>query len=154
MTNFFSQPRARGNARDVSRRVAWPLLLLILLGGLALRTWNVNFDRGTGSHPDERSTACFYAPSLHLPASWEQFWDPHASPLNPLWDLNTNQRRSYTYGHFPLYLGVAAGHVIEGLAPAAEALGAPESTVALMQRAATACDGIAVAGRLTIALLD
>ena len=74
--------------------------------------------------------------------------------MNPLWDLNTNQRRSYTYGHFPLYLGMAAGHVIEGLAPAAEALGAAESTVALMQRAATACDGIAVAGRLTIALLD
>ena len=154
MTNLSSNPSARANTRDVARRVAWPLLLLILLGGLALRTWNVNFDRGTGSHPDERSTACFYAPSLRMPASCEQFWDPHASPLNPLWDLNTNQRRSYTYGHFPLYLGVAAGHVVEALAPAAEAAGAPASTVALMQRAATGCDGIAVAGRLTIALLD
>ncbi len=154
MTNLSSNPPARANTRDVARRVAWPLLLLILLGGLALRTWNVNFDRGTGSHPDERSTACFYAPSLRMPASIEQFWDPHASPLNPLWDVNTNQRRSYTYGHFPLYLGVAAGHVVEALAPAAEAAGASASTVALMQRAATGCDGIAVAGRLTIALLD
>ena len=154
MTNTSSQLSTRAQARDISRNVAWPLLVLILLGGLALRTWNVNFDRGTGSHPDERSTACFYVPSLKLPASWEQFWDPHASPLNPLWDLNTNQRRSFTYGHFPLYLGMAAGHVIEDLAPAAEKMGAPASTVALMQRAASACDGIAVAGRLTIALLD
>ncbi len=154
MTNSSSQLSTRAKARDIPRGVAWPLLVLILLGGLALRTWNVNFDRGTGSHPDERSTACFYVPSLRLPASWEQFWDPHASPLNPLWDLNTNQRRSFTYGHFPLYVGMAAGHVIEDLAPAAEKLGAPASTVALMQRAASACDGIAVAGRLTIALLD
>ena len=154
MTNPSSQLTTRAKARDISRGVAWPLLVLILLGGLALRAWNVNFDRGTGSHPDERSTACFYVPSLKLPASWEQFWDPHASPLNPLWDLNTNQRRSFTYGHFPLYLGMAAGHVVEDLAPAAEKLGVPQSTVTLMQRAASACDGIAVAGRLTIALLD
>ncbi len=117
MTNSSSQLTTRAKARDISRGVAWPLLVLILLGGLALRAWNVNFDRGTGSHPDERSTACFYVPSLKLPASWEQFWDPHASPLNPLWDLNTNQRRSFTYGHFPLYLGMAAGHVVEDLAP-------------------------------------
>ena len=154
MTNTSSQLSTRAKPRDIARGVAWPLLVLILLGGLALRTWNVNFDRGTGSHPDERSTACFYVPSLKLPASWEQFWDPHASPLNPLWDLNTNQRRSFTYGHFPLYLGMAAGHVVEDLAPAAETVGAPQATVALMQRAASACDGTAVAGRLTIALLD
>lgn len=130
------------------------LLLLILLAGFTLRVWNVNFDRGTGSHPDERSTACFYAPGLRLPQSWDEFWDPHRSPLNPLWDVSRQERRSFTYGHFPLYLGVGLGKVLHELAPAATAIGAPDTVVSLMQRADNACDAIAVAGRLTIALLD
>ena len=46
------------------------LLVLILLAGLTLRVWNVNFDQGIGSHPDERSTACFYAVSVRMPDSW------------------------------------------------------------------------------------
>ena len=68
------------DTQQLSRRVAYPLLLVIVLAGLLLRTWNVNFDKGIGSHPDERSTACFYAPSIHLPASWGEFRDPHRSP--------------------------------------------------------------------------
>ncbi|MGB5047777.1 MAG: hypothetical protein WBO46_02480 [Caldilineaceae bacterium] len=97
------------------------LLGLALLAGLTLRTWNVNFDDGIGSHPDERSTACSYAPSIALPQSWEEFKDPRTSPLNPLWDRNEQRRRSFTYGHFPLYLGVATGEVLHALAPVAEA---------------------------------
>ena len=90
----------------LSRRTAILLLAVILLAGFLLRIWNVNFDRGIGSHPDERSTACFYATTLRLPATLDEFWNPQASPLNPLWDLNRQERRSFTYGHFPLYLGV------------------------------------------------
>ncbi|MBW7885459.1 MAG: hypothetical protein H3C34_23085, partial [Caldilineaceae bacterium] len=78
MTNF--------QARPLSWRVVLPLLLLILLAGFVLRVWNINFDQGIGSHPDERSTACFYATTIGWPASWDEFWDPHRSPLNPLWD--------------------------------------------------------------------
>jgi len=138
----------------LSRRTALLLLAAILAVGFGLRVWNVNFDRGIGSHPDERSTACFYAPGLRLPASFEEFWDPHRSPLNPLWDLNRQERRSFTYGHFPLYLGVLTGNALHQLAPVAGAAGLPDDTVALMQRANTSCDAIAVAGRLTIAALD
>ena len=130
------------------------LLLLILLAGFTLRVWGINFDQGLGSHPDERSTACFYAASLRLPASWDEFWDPQRSPLNPLWDLNAQRSRSFTYGHFPLYLGIAMGETMHTLAPVAERLGVAETTVALMARADGACDAIAVAGRLVIALLD
>lgn len=141
-----------------ARFLTGALLLLIVLSGLALRLWNINFDSGLGTHPDERSTACSYAPSIKLPATWEQFWEPHASPLNPLWDLNTQQRRSFTYGHFPLYLGLLTGHALQAAAPLAEAVseatGAPPAAVELMARAATGCDGIAVAGRLMMALLD
>ena len=95
-----------------SRLPTWAatvLVALIVAAGFALRVWNVNFDQGIGSHPDERSTACFYATGIHLPDSWDQFWDPHQSPLNPLWDTARQERRSFTYGHFPLYVGVAAG---------------------------------------------
>ena len=140
--------------RDVPRRVALPLLLLILLAGLALRMWNINFDRGIGSHPDERSTACFYAVGLRLPASWDEFRDPRRSPLNPLWDVAQQQRRSFTYGHFPLYLGTAVAHGLHALEPIARAANLPEDATALMARADSACDAIAVGGRLTIALLD
>jgi len=135
-------------------RLVVPLLLVILLGGFVLRIWNLNFDRGIGSHPDERSTACFYATTIALPSSWEQFWDPQRSPMNPLWDVQQQRPRSFTYGHLPLYVGVLMGDVFHRLAPVAEAIGAPPETVSLMQRGDAACDAIAVAGRLTIALFD
>ncbi|MCS6827327.1 MAG: DUF2298 domain-containing protein [Caldilinea sp.] len=142
------------HSRSLSNRIVVPLLLVILVGGFTLRVWNINFDRGIGSHPDERSTACFYATTIALPTSWEQFWDPKRSPMNPLWDRSQQQPRSFTYGHFPLYVGVLMGDMLHHLAPLAEALGAPDETVDLMQRADAACDAIAVAGRLTIALFD
>ena len=136
------------------------LLVAIVLAGLTLRVWNVNFDRGIGSHPDERSTACFYAPTIGWPRSWDEFRDPQRSPLNPLWDRAQDRRRSFTYGHFPLYLGVGLGHLLHKLASVVDTGGVTQispgiaEAVALMARANRACDAIAVAGRLTIALLD
>ena len=144
----------QSSSRQLSRRVVFPLLLIVLLVGFGLRVWNLNFDRGIGSHPDERSTACFYATTIALPASWDEFRDPQRSPMNPLWDLQQQRPRSFTYGHLPLYMGVAMGDLFHALAPVAGALGAPAETVDLMQRADSACDAIAVAGRFTIALLD
>ena len=64
------------------KTLVYLLLLLIVAAGFFLRTWNINFDLGMGSHPDERSTTCFYGPSLGLPGSWEEFKDPQRSPLN------------------------------------------------------------------------
>jgi uncharacterized membrane protein len=136
------------------QRLIYLALLALLATGLLLRVWNINFDQGVGSHPDERSTVCFYAPTIGWPTSAEQFWNPQQSPLNPLWDRVQQQRRGFTYGHFPLYLGVGMGHLFHALAPTAERLGAGPETVALLTRANRACDGFAVAGRLTIALLD
>ncbi|MCB0067724.1 MAG: hypothetical protein KDD77_11260, partial [Caldilineaceae bacterium] len=99
----------QSSSRQLSRRVVFPLLLIVLLAGFGLRVWNLNFDRGIGSHPDERSTACFYATTIALPASWDEFRDPQRSPMNPLWDLQQQRPRSFTYGHLPLYMGVAMG---------------------------------------------
>lgn len=130
------------------------VLALLVMVGFALRVWNINFDRGIGSHPDERSTACFYATSIALPASLEELLDPKQSPLNPLWDRASDTRRSFTYGHFPLYVGVAMGQVLHWLSPVAERVGVSQAATDLMARADRACDAIAVAGRLTIALFD
>jgi YYY domain-containing protein len=137
-----------------SRWLVWTALAILVLAGLTLRVWNLNFDRGMGSHPDERSTACFYAPTIDLPTSWDEFWDPTSSPLNPLWDRGLQQPRKFTYGHFPLYLGVAMGRLWAAAAPVAQGLGAPAGVVDLMDRAKVACDALAVAGRAMIALLD
>ena len=144
----------QSSLRPLSGRIAFPLLSIIVFFGFGLRVWNLNFDRGIGSHPDERSTACFYAPTIALPANWEQFSDPQRSPMNPLWDLQQQHPRSFTYGHLPLYMGVLMGDLFHALAPVADAIGVADDTVELMQRADSACDAIAVAGRFTIALLD
>ncbi len=144
----------KAEKQNLPKRLTISLLLLVILAGFILRTWNINFDKGIGSHPDERSTACFYATRIHLPHSWNEFWDPHQSPLNPLWNVEQQAPAKFTYGHFPLYLGVAAANVFHWLAPLGARLGFPATTVDLMARANTACDALAVAGRLVIALLD
>lgn len=125
-----------------------------MLAGLALRTWNVRFDGGLNSHPDERSTTCFYAPTVGWPATAEEFFDPKRSPLNPLWDRHNDRRRSFTYGHFPLYMGVLTGEALSALARPAALLSLPDRIVAMMELSNTACEGVAVAGRLMMALLD
>lgn len=138
---------------DRTSSIIYLLLGLALLAGLVLRTWNVRFDDGIGSHPDERSTACFYAASIAWPSSWDEFRDPTRSPLNPLWNRETQERRSFTYGHFPLYLGIATGEILHLLAPVAEALPVSEQIVTQMRLANSGCE-VTVAGRLLMALLD
>ncbi len=130
------------------------ILGVVALAGLTLRTWNVNFDGGLNAHPDERSTTCFYAPSIGWPSSSDEFLDPQRSPLNPLWDRQNDRRRSFTYGHFPLYLGILTGEMLSDLAQPAALLPLSDRTLSLMQRANHACAGVAVAGRLMMALLD
>ncbi|MEM7532166.1 MAG: DUF2298 domain-containing protein, partial [Chloroflexota bacterium] len=134
------------------------LLLIIVLSGLTLRLWDVNMTSGIGSHPDERSTACFYAPTINMPASWDEFWEPKQSPLNPLWDIANDRRRSFTYGHFPLYLGVLMGESWHLLAPTiqpyAERFGISEAGMRIIETANRDCWSITIAGRFTIALLD
>ena len=132
----------------------YTLLGLVLLAGLTLRTWNVRWDVGMNPHPDERSTTCWPGSWIALPESWDEFRDPRQSPLNPLWNPIDQREFSFTYGHFPLYLGVMMGEVLHTLAPVADALPFPDRIVTMMTRATEGCGGVAVPGRLTIALLD
>lgn len=130
------------------------LLGIVILSGLVLRTWNINFDGGLNAHPDERLTTCIYAPTIGLPSSLDEFLNPRRSPFNPLWDPQDARRLAFTYGHFPLYLGILTGEIMSVLAEPASLLPLPARTVALMARASAPCEGVAVAGRLMIALLD
>ncbi len=140
--------------RNSEPKVIHLLLGVVLLAGMALRTWNVNFDGGLNSHPDERSTTCFYAPTIGWPSSFDEFLDPERSPLNPLWDRQNDRRRSFTYGHFPLYVGILTGEFLNRLAKPASLLPLPDRTISMMERAVTACEGVAFAGRLMMAFLD
>ena len=134
--------------------VIYAFLGVVILSGLGLRTWNVNWDGGINAHPDEKENACIYAPAIGWPSSVDEFRNPRRSPLNPLWDAKDARRSSYAYGHFPLYLGILTGELLSDLARPASLLPLPDRTIALMERANTPCEGAAFAGRLLMALLD
>ncbi len=142
------------NSSKSASIVIYFVLGAVIVAGLGLRTWNVQFDGGLNTHPDERSTTCFYALTIGWPSTFDEFLDPQRSPLNPLWDRRNERRRSFTYGHFPLYLGILTGEVLSSLAKPAGLLPVPERSIELMARANTACEGVAFAGRLMMALLD
>ena len=149
-------PTPPGSGRDHARGfglVHTTLLVLILLCAAALRFYNLAWDHGTLPHPDERSTVAFYAPSLRWPESLEQALDPRRSPLNPFWDVDAGQRRSYTYGHFPLYALALSGAAIKSLAPRAAQVGLPEGVVRFMEEARSPI-GFALIGRFLMALAD
>lgn len=138
----------------VRSTVIYAFLGIVILSGLGLRTWNVNWDGGLVVHPDEKENACIYAPAIGWPSSVGEFLNPRRSPLNPLWDAQDARRRSFAYGHFPLYLGILTGELLSELARPARLLHLPDRTVALMERADTPCAGTAFAGRLLMALMD
>jgi YYY domain-containing protein len=129
------------------------LLIAILLVGALLRLYNIAWDSGTLPHPDERSTVAFYAPSIRWPGDLKTAFDPRRSTLNPFWDVNSDHRRSYTYGHFPLYTLVLTAGAAESLAPLAEGLGLPEPLVHILAEAQSMA-GYAFIGRFLVAIAD
>jgi hypothetical protein len=100
-----------------STLVALTLLATVLLVAAGLRFYNINWDNGIFAHPDERSTVAFYAPTIRWPDDSTSILDPRTSTLNPFWDVQRQERRSYTYGHFPLYTLVLAAHFLNDLTP-------------------------------------
>ncbi|HIP95740.1 MAG TPA: hypothetical protein EYH32_00810, partial [Anaerolineae bacterium] len=130
----------------------WALVVILLIAA-ALRLYNVAWDGGELAHPDERSTVAFYAPTMHWPRDWSTALDPKRSPFNPLWDPASQHRRSYTYGHFPLYVLTIAANALHALAPLARRLGASAELVRALTRA-TDVQGFAFIGRVIVALLD
>ncbi len=129
------------------------LLIGILLSGAGLRLVSIAWDNGTLPHPDERSTVAFYAPSIRWPDNLSTAFDPHRSTLNPFWDVAGGHRRSYTYGHFPLYTLVLTAGAVERLAPLAERLDLPDPLLQTVSQARSML-GYAYIGRFLMALAD
>jgi YYY domain-containing protein len=134
------------------QRLAAVLLIVILGFAAGLRFYNLNWDGGTYAHPDERSTVLFYAPTIHWPDDISTLFDPRASSLNPFWDVGQQTRRSYTYGHFPLYTLVLVAHGLNDLAPLTASFLPPVWTQFL--EVSTSGRGFTVIGRALMALAD
>lgn len=136
----------------LTRGLAPVLLLLILAAAAGLRFYNLAWDGGTYAHPDERSTLLFYAPTIRWPADSSTLFDPRASTLNPFWDAGQQSRRSYTYGHFPLYTLVLAAHSLKSLAPLTASF-LPDAWTHFLEQS-TSGRGYTLVGRSLMALAD
>ncbi len=90
--------------------IRWRPLALwgIVLLGLLLRLYGLNWDSGNNFHPDERQIM-FHVTVLTWPKSVAQFLDPVNSPLNP---------HFFAYGSFPLYLLASLGNILVRFSPA------------------------------------
>ncbi len=80
-------------------------LWLVLLFGLGCRFYGLNWDLGTGLHPDERFCSGI-VPRLEWPSSVGQWFDSTKSPLNPSNLHNDKGERDthYVYGQLPLMI--------------------------------------------------
>jgi len=95
-------------------------LLAVVWVGWTLRLYGLNWDQGYGLHPDERYIT-WVAASLYVPEKLGDFFHPTRTGLNPYsWPPSRDglaqpkgqspgdRSRSFSYGHFPLYLMVLA----------------------------------------------
>ena len=151
-------PAIKISSMDSTRtRFRRPMIIaatvLILIIAASLRFYNVNWDNGILAHPDERSTVAFYAPTIRWPADSATLFDPRASTLNPFWDVSNQRRRSYTYGHFPLYALVLVAGLLTKLTATAQSLGLPQTVVQFLAMAQSV-PGYVQIGRGLMALAD
>ncbi|MCS7222370.1 MAG: DUF2298 domain-containing protein [Anaerolineae bacterium] len=151
---------ARANRWLVAFTGRYELLLLIgiLLAALALRLYDVNWDEGHHTHPDERWIT-IVATTIRWPQDLSSAFDPHATTWNPLFNYEESQAtgeyrmRHFAYGHLPLYLLTTTAWILHNLAPLAEKLSAPTDLVRWLAMANT-YDGFPQVGRPLSALLD
>lgn len=102
------------------------LLGLVLLLAASLRLTGLDWDAYRHYHPDERYIA-WVATTVEWPTSWRTAFDPARSSFNPYyWPpgaestgivVPQDTQRRFAYGHLPLYLGVAATRLAEGVGP-------------------------------------
>ena len=102
------------------------LLAVILLLAAVLRLTGIDWDEYHHYHPDERYIT-WVATSIERPTVWQTALEPTQSTFNPYyWSPGAESRgivveqdtpRKFAYGHFPLYLGVAATRLVERLGP-------------------------------------
>lgn len=97
-------------------------LIAVLLISLWLRLVGIDWDGLYHLHPDERYIV-WVGTTIEFPSDWESAFDPEQSTFNPFhWPpeaaskgilVERGEPRSFAYGHWPLYLGVAATRLME-----------------------------------------
>ena len=102
------------------------ILVFILLIAAGLRWTGLDWDDYNHHHPDERYIS-WVATTIEWPSDWATAFDPVQSSFNPYyWPADGesegigvlhDEPRKFAYGHFPLYLGVAATRLLEWAAP-------------------------------------
>ena len=96
-------------------------LAVVLFLSLLLRLTGIEWDDLYHLHPDERYIV-WVGTTIEFPRDWETAFDPALSTFNPFaWppEASTSgiqvlqgEPRSFAYGHWPLYLGVAVTQVL------------------------------------------
>ena len=160
------------NGTPSERTVAWrsrltkgllgaALFALVLIGGV-LRLSHLNWDRLQHVHPDERFIV-WVADTMSWPSDLATALDPMRSPINPFrWPPGSGdlagKPRAYAYGHFPLYLSLAAAHlaraVAEWMGQTTIVLPAFLQPVQVIGRHLTEYNYLPLVGRATSALCD
>ena len=135
-----------------ARRITWSLVLIVAVG-LAVRVWHLDYDQGMGSHPDERSNS-YYAMRIRVPVSPDLWLDPDRSPLNPFFNPDGPEKHNFTYGHFPLYWGVAVAHALYRMEPLLESVGFGGRFLEAIRNGTSDPRDLLFGARLAIALLD
>ncbi len=120
-------------------------LFLILTVSLTLRLYNINWDEFQHAHPDERWIT-MVAVKLRPPRNLPEAFNPRLSPLNPLYDPETQTPRSFAYGHLPLYILTTLAWLLSALGKTLF----PQSFLPLI----TSYDYINLLGRVLSALFD
>jgi len=102
------------------------ILVFILFVAAGLRWTGLDWDEYSHHHPDERYIT-WVATTIEWPSDWTTAFDPVKSSFNPYyWPTDgesegigvlRGEPRKFAYGHFPLYLGVAATRLTEWVAP-------------------------------------
>jgi len=111
---------------DMRSWLQWLLLAAILVLALVLRWTGLDWDDYNHYHPDERYIT-WVATSIEWPSDWRYALDPVQTSFNPFYwpadaesegiELLQGESRKFAYGHFPLYLGVAATRLVEQFGP-------------------------------------
>ncbi|WP_420643094.1 ArnT family glycosyltransferase [Candidatus Leptofilum sp.] len=103
----------------------------ILLVAAVFRFTGIAWDDYHHYHPDERYIT-WVATTIEWPADWQTAFSPNESSFNPFyWPANAesdgievlqDEPRDFAYGHVPLYLGVLATRIVEGVGPVLQPL--------------------------------
>jgi len=140
---------------DENKLTRWVLIAILLLG-MALRFYDLNWDQSQHAHPDERWIA-MVAPTIRWPARTADLLDPRRSTLNPLWVPDGHgggEVRNFAYGHLPLYMHAFVGQAMSALGRQMLKWGEPFHETAHTLQMLGEYGGITLVGRVLSALSD